>query len=69
MSGTPYVPGHIIDEARDRRRQGHSLASLACRLGISPEALGMLLNESTAKPVQAAAEFDLWAVERLQAQL
>lgn len=56
-----YVPGHIIDEARDLRRQGHSLASLASRLGIDPEALGVLLGEPAWKTVPAEpAGFDLW---------
>ena len=64
----PYLPGHIIDEARDLRRQGHSLESLASRLGIESEALGTLLGEPAWKTVPAepaAGEFDLWAVDRL----
>ena len=55
----PYVPGHIIDECRDLRRQGHSLASLANRIGIDPEALGALLGEQATKPAEPAG-FDLW---------
>ena len=68
----PYVPGHIIDEARDLRRQGHSLESLASRIGIDPEALATLLGEPCWKsiPVEPAADgFDLWASDRLAAQL
>lgn len=62
----PYIPGHIIDEARDRRRQGDSLATLASRLGVSPEALATLLGETSLKPVPTNhdQDFDLWAVER-----
>ncbi len=72
MSGLPYIPGHIIDEAKDQRRQGHSLESLASRLGIAPEALGILLGESVANPGasdNAADEFDLWRSDELAAQL
>jgi lambda repressor-like predicted transcriptional regulator len=63
-----YIPGHIIDEARDLRRQGHSLASLASRLGIDPEALGVLLGEPTTKPAESAG-FDLWRTCELDAVL
>ena len=72
MSGLPYVPGHIIDEARDLRRQGHSLESLASRLGIESEALGTLLGEPAWKTVPeepAAGEFDLWRVQDLDSVL
>ena len=68
----PYIPGHIVDECRDLRRQGHSLESLASRLGIDPEALGMLLGESVAMSVasNAAADgFDLWRTPELDAVL
>ena len=64
----PYIAADIIDEARDLRRQGHSLESLATRIGISPDALATLLGEPT-KPAashdNAESEFDLWACDRL----
>ena len=68
----PYIPGHIIDECRDLKRQGHSIATLASRLGVSPEDLANLLGEPAWKqlPQQATDEFCLFAgAERLQAQL
>jgi len=68
-----YVPGHVIDECRDLRRQGKTIEFLAGRIGgISPEVLAELLGEPIAKaiPVQAdASEFDLWRSDELQAQL
>ncbi len=69
----PYVPGHIIDEAKDRRRQGDSLEGLASRIGISPEDLATLLGEPQwkAEPAKSDAEpvCDLWAADRLNAVL
>jgi hypothetical protein len=68
----PYVPADIIDEAKDRRRQGESIASLAVKIGISPEDLGALLGEPAWKPVppdDANQEFDLFAVDRLDGVL
>lgn len=67
-----YIPGHVIEEARDLRRQGHSLESLANRLGIEPEALGMLLGEPAKRELKAAAdaaEFDLFRTEELDGVL
>ena len=60
----PYVPGHIIDECRDLRRQGHSLASLANRIGIDPAELARLIGEPVVKP----ADY-LWSVDRLDGVL
>lgn len=67
----PYVPSDIIDEARDLRRQGHSIATLASRIGVSAEDLATLLGEPAWKelPTSEPQEFDLWAADRLQAQL
>ena len=68
----PYIPADIVDECREARRQGTTLESLASRLGIDAEALGTLLGEPAWKNVPAepaAGEFDLWAVDRLAAQL
>jgi hypothetical protein len=62
----PYIPGHIIDEAKDRRRQGDSLATLASRLGVSPEALATLLGEPSQRPAQQTGELDLWAADKMQ---
>lgn len=45
----PYLPDHIIDEARDLRRRGYSLKSLANHLGIDPEDLRKLLGEPMEK--------------------
>ena len=69
----PYIAGHIIDEVRDLNRQGHSIATLASRLGVSPEDLATLLGEPVWKPIPpqpATADFCLFdGAERLQAQL
>ena len=66
----PYLPGHIIDEARDLRRQGQSIATLASRIGVSPEDLATLLGEPV-KPVPTASDDsgDLWSVDRLDGAL
>ena len=67
-----YIDGSTIAECRDLRRQGHSLASLAGRLGIDPEALATLLGEPCWKtiPTEPAADgCDLWRADDLQAQL
>jgi len=67
----PYIPGHIIDEARDRRRQGDSLETLASRIGISPENLATLLGEPAWRTVRETKsdDFDLWAADRLDGVL
>jgi hypothetical protein len=68
----PYVPADIIDEARDRRRQGDSLEGLAGRIGISPEDLATLLGEPQwlqLQPQQTADDFDLFASDRLDGVL
>jgi len=68
-----YVPGHVIDECRDLLRQGKTIEFLAGRIGgIEAEDLAALLGEPLARPVpatQAADEFDLWAVDRLDGQM
>ena len=56
MSGQPYIDGATLDEARELRHQGHSLASLASRLGIDPEALGTLLGEPAWKEIPPEPE-------------
>jgi len=67
----PYIDGHIINEARDRRRQGDSLETLASRIGISPENLATLLGEPAWRtvPEAQADDFDLFACDRLDALL
>lgn len=64
-----YIPGHVIDEAKDRRRQGDSVESLAARIGVPPEELAMLLREPVKRETVAADEFDLFRVDELEAQL
>ncbi|MFO0429523.1 MAG: hypothetical protein ACK526_23350 [Planctomyces sp.] len=65
----PYVPADIIEEARDRRRQGDSLQVLASRIGINPEDLATLLGEPAWKQTPdgepAADDCDLWAADNL----
>jgi hypothetical protein len=69
----PYIPADIIDEARDRRRQGDSLQGLASRIGVSAEDLATLLGEPAWKQVPASEpnpdEFDLFAADRLDGVL
>ena len=69
----PYIPADIIDEAKDRRRQGDSLEGLASRIGVSPEDLATLLGEPQWKQIPAsepnATEFDLFAADRLDGVL
>jgi hypothetical protein len=65
----PYVPADIIDEARDRRRQGDSLVSLASRIGINPDDLATLLGEPAWKQIPDSESqndsCDLWASDAL----
>jgi hypothetical protein len=65
----PYVPADIIEEARDRRRQGDSLQVLASRIGINPEDLATLLGEPVWKQIPdsepVADGCDLWAADKL----
>ena len=63
MSG--YIPGHIIDECRDLRRQGHSLATLARRAGVDADHLANLLGEPTLRPVPTTDEPDLWRTHEI----
>jgi hypothetical protein len=68
----PYVPADIIDEAKDRRRQGDSLEGLASRIGISPEDLSRLLGEPVWKQIphdNSGTDFDLFAADRLDGVL
>jgi hypothetical protein len=52
----PYLPDHIIDEARDLRRGWFSLTSLASHLRIAPEDLRKLLGEATPKEIAREPE-------------
>ena len=67
MSG--YIPGHIIDQCRDLRRQGHSLATLARRAGVDADHLATLLGEPALRPVPVTGEADLWRVHELEGKL
>lgn len=66
-----YIPGGLLEEVRDLRRQGRSLESLASRIGIEPEELATLLGEQVKREVKAAADatFDLFATDRLDGVL
>ena len=44
MMSIPYIPGDVIDEARDLLRRGERLDVLAGRLRINPESLQKLLD-------------------------
>jgi hypothetical protein len=66
----PYVPADILDEAKDRRRQGDSLVSLASRIGITPEDLATLLGEPAWKEIPGSEpesdSCDLWRSDELR---
>lgn len=66
----PYVPADIIDEARDRRRQGDPLVSLASRIGINPKDLATLLGEPAWKEIPGSEpendSCDLWRADELR---
>lgn len=67
-----YIPGHVIDEARDLRRQGVPLSQLAERLHVEPTTLATLLGDPQWQQVPTDdrdTSCDLWAAERLDAQL
>lgn len=69
---TRYIPGHIIDEARDLRRQGVPVTTLAERLRVSPETLTRLLEIPAGRPVpqdDTDGGCDLWSADRLDSQL
>lgn len=70
MSGTQYVPGAVLDECRDLRRQGVPVATLAERLHIEAAVLLQLLGEPAWKPIPPTdADFDLFATDALDALL
>jgi hypothetical protein len=70
MSNQPYIGQDILDQAAEALRQGKKLEALAGILKCSPEHLANLLGIAAApKPVPANDEFDLWAVEALNAVL
>jgi hypothetical protein len=70
MSGTPYIDGATLDEAREAIRQGKKLEALAGILKCTPEHLARLLGISTApKRIPATDEFDLFAADRLEGVL
>jgi len=49
----PYIPRHILQEARDLRHQGHSIQGLAPRIGITAEDLAKLLGEPQWRTIPA----------------
>lgn len=68
----PYIDGQTLDEAREAHRQGVSLAALAEKLHCNASHLVWLLGLPRAQHVPQAdadVECDLWAVDRLEAQL
>lgn len=70
MSAT-YLPGHVVDECRDLRRQGVPVATLAERLHIEPSVLLQLLGEPQWTPIPPTddADVDLWQADKLDALL
>ena len=71
MSGA-YIDSDTLDQCHQALRDGRTLDDLAGRLHFDTELLGRLLQLPTVKPAashNAESEFDLWAVDRLQAQL
>ena len=64
-----FIPQTLFDASLVEIRAGASRSAIADQIGIDCELMGRLLQLPTSKPVQAAAEFDLWASDRLQAQL
>lgn len=68
MSG--YLDGDTERQVRQALRDGKTLEYVAGYLHLDTELLGRLLQLPTAKPAEPAVDgFDLWAVDRLQAQL
>lgn len=68
----PYIDAGTLDEAHEALRQGKKLEALAGILRCDPDHLARLLNLPQVKPAtssNAESEFDLWAVDKLQAQL
>ena len=64
-----YLDSDTIDLCHAALRDGKTLDDLAGRLHIAPPTLARLLGLPTVKPVTTDDEPDLWAVDRLQAQL
>jgi len=52
----PFISSAIIKECRNLRRLGHSLESLARRLGIDAETLCVLLGEPSWKEIPPEPE-------------
>ena len=73
MSGQPYIDGSTLDEAREAIRQGVTLEKLAGQLRVETATLANLLGLPQWKAIPSsdtdAAEFDLFAAERLDGVL
>ena len=66
----PYIPGHIIGELKDLRRQGKSDAELAALLHVEESDIPQLLGAPAWKPIPPTdADFDLFATDALDALL
>ena len=67
MSGTPYIDGDTLDEARNAHRQGISLAVLASQLQCEESQLANLLGlpQWRQTPVHDpdSESIDLWREE------
>ena len=55
MSGTPYIDGDTLNEAREAIRRGASLESVAGRLKTTPEPLAQLLGCHPCGPFRSNA--------------
>ena len=65
-----YLDSDTLDECHQALRDGRTLDDLAGRLHFDTELLGRLLQLPQVKLADHCnAEFDLWAVDRLDGQL
>lgn len=70
MSGTPYIDGSTLDEAREAHRQGVPLNVLAGRLQCDEDHLRRLLRLPQWKPEPIVSDAcDLWAADALDDRL
>lgn len=67
----PHINQERLDEARDEVLLHGDIERVAGALQMDPEYLGRLLQlpASHHQPVQASEDFDLWALDRLDAVL
>lgn len=69
MSRVNYLDQDTRDQAEEAKRQGMPVATIAQRLGMSPDNLCELMGWPQWKQIPAEPETDLFALDRLEGVL